>query len=369
MAEQGGEALERLRRQIDEVDAQLVTLLGERAQLSRAIGAAKSATRTAAVYAPEREAELLDRIARLGAGPLHGEQIRAIYREILSVSRELQRQPRIAFLGPKATFGHQAALERFGSAAEYLPAAGNPDVIGEVERGVADYGVIPIENSIEGPVGETQDRLVDTELKVCDEITIAVAHFLLGRSAIDEVRTVYSHPQAAAQCRRWIAQHLPGRDVVDVASTGLAAERVATESGTAAIATRLAADVFGLQVLAGNIQDYAHNYTRFWVIGPRMSERPTGRDKTAFVFSIRDRVGALRDVIEVFADAQISLSAIQSRPSKRKAWDYVFFVELRGHATDPAVEQALRAVEQHTVFLKVLGSWPLRSTEGDDIAR
>ena len=355
-----GRDLEALRRGIDDLDAQIVELLSRRSELSRRIGALKQGE-GAAVFAPAREAELLERVTRLGAGALPPEHLRAVYREILSASRALQRPPRIAFLGPRATFGHQAALQRFGSAAEYVPAATNPDVIGEVERGAADFGVVPIENSTEGPVGETQDRLVETELKVCDEVTIAVAHWLLARCAMADVRTVYSHPQAAAQCRRWIAQHLPGRDVVHVASTGLAAERAARESGAAAIATRLAGEHFGLDVLASNIQDVSNNYTRFWVVGPRMSERPTGRDKTAVVFSIRDRVGALLEVVQVFARAGISLSAIQSRPSKSKAWDYVFFFELRGHAAEPHVQAALGEVEQHTVFLKVLGAWPLQA--------
>jgi len=355
-----GRDLEALRRGIDDLDAEIVELLSRRAELSRWVGALKQG-QGEAVFAPAREAELLERVIRLGAGALRPERWRAIYREILSASRALQRPPRIAFLGPRATFGHQAALQRFGAAAEYVPAATNPDVIGEVERGAADFGVVPIENSTEGPVGETQDRLVETELKVCDEVTITVAHCLLARCAVEDVRTVYSHPQAAAQCRRWIAQHLPDRHVVHVASTGLAAERATQEPGAAAIATRLAGEHFELDVLASNIQDVSNNYTRFWVVGPRMSERPTGRDKTAIVFSIRDVIGTLHDLAGVFADARINLSAIQSRPSRRKAWDYVFFVELLGHAAEPHVQAALRAAEQHTVFLKVLGAWPLQA--------
>ena len=356
------EALEALRRAVDELDARIVELLAERSELSSQIGRAKLGNGDA-VYAPAREADVLERVTRLAGGRIRPQHLRAIYGEILSASRDLQRPPRIAFLGPKATFGHQAALQRFGTAAEYVPAATNPDVIAEVERGNADYGVIPIENSTEGPVGESQDRLVETELKVCDEVTIAVAHCLLARCPTEEVRTVYSHPQAAAQCRRWLAQHLPDRHVVHVASTGLAAERAAREAGAAAIANRLAGEVFGLDVLVSNIHDSSNNYTRFWVVGPRMSERPTGSDKTALVFSIRDRVGALRDVVQVFAEAGISLSAIQSRPSRRRAWDYIFFVELRGHAAEPHVQRALEAAEQHTVFLKVLGAWPLDSSE------
>jgi chorismate mutase/prephenate dehydratase len=314
------------------------------------------------VYTPEREAELLERLDGLRAEALRSEHLRAIYREILSASRDLQRPLRIAFLGPKATYGHQAALQRFGAAAHYVPAATNPLIVDEVERGAADFGVIPIENSTAGPVGESQDRLVETELQVCDEVTILVAHCLHARGPLAEITTVYAHPQAADQCSRWVAQNLPGRQVVHVASNGLAAERASQERGTAAIAPRVASQVFGLDILAADIQDVARNYTRFWVIGRRMSERPSGRDKTAVVFSIRDRVGALREVIDIFADARISLSAIQSRPSRRKAWDYVFFIELRGHAVEPHVQAALRAAEQHTVFLKVLGAWPVSPT-------
>jgi chorismate mutase/prephenate dehydratase len=360
----GSEALEPLRREIDALDTQIVELLGRRAGVSRRVGALKQGE-DRAVYTPAREAEILDRLTHLGAGVLRPEHLRAIYREILSASHDLQRRLRIAFLGPKATYGHQAALQRFGAAAHYVPAATNPAIVDEVERGAADFGVIPIENSTAGPVGESQDRLVETELKVCDEVTILVAHCLLARGPIEQVETVYAHPQAADQCRHWIAQNLPGRHVVHVASNGLAAERASQERGAAAIAPRVASEVFGLDILAADIQDVSRNYTRFWVIGRQMSERPSGSDKTAVVFSIRDRVGALREVIDIFADAQISLSAIQSRPSKRKAWDYVFFIELRGHALEPRVQAALRAAEQHTVFLKVLGAWPVGATSDE----
>ena len=352
MAEEGSEGLEALRREVDVLDTQIVELLSRRAELSRRVGELKHGDR-GALYAPAREAEILDRLTRLSAGALRPDHLRAIYREILSVSRDLQRPVRIAFLGPRATYGHQAALQRFGSAAEYVPAATNPGIVDEVERGAADFGVIPIENSTAGPVGESQDRLVETELRVCDEVTIRIAHCLLARCPIEQVQSVHAHPQAAAQSSRWLAQNLPGRPVVPVASNGLAAEHASQEQGVAAIAPRVASEVFGLDILAADIQDVAHNYTRFWVLGRRMSERPSGSDKTAVVFSIRDRVGALREVIQIFANAQISLSAIQSRPSRRKAWDYVFFIELRGHALEPRVRDALRAAEQHTVFLKV----------------
>jgi len=347
-----------IRAELDSLDSALIGLLARRMALSERVGEVKARS-GGSVFAPAREAEILDRLARDAEGSLRPDHLRAIYREILSASRALQVPPRIAFLGPRASYGNQAALQKFGASSTYVPAASNPEIVTEVERGNADFGVIPIENSTEGPVGETQDRLVDTQLQVCDEVTIPIAHALLARCPIERVRTVYSHPQAIGQCRRWIAQNLPGRDVVAVASTALAAERASDEDGAASISPKLAAQAFGLDVLAESIQDLAHNYTRFWVIGPRMSERPTGNDKTAVVFSIRDRVGTLHQVTQVFAEAGLSLSAIQSRPSKRAAWDYLFFFELRGHAAEERVQAALKAIEKHTVFLKVLGAWPV----------
>ncbi|MGE3911991.1 MAG: prephenate dehydratase [Chloroflexota bacterium] len=355
-----------LRTRLDSLDEQIVELLARRTEVSREVGRRKS-SQGGAVFAPAREAEILTRLTGLVDGRMRPDHLRAIYREILSASRDMQRPPRIAFLGPRATFGHQAALQRFGTSSVYVPTATNADIVTEVERGNADFGVIPIENSTGGPVEESQDRLVETRLQVCDEVTIHIAQNLLSRFPLEQVKTVYSHPQSLAQTRRWVSEHLPGRTIQPLPSNGLAAERASQEEGSAAIAPRLAAEEYGLNILAENIQDNPHNYTRFWVIGPNMSERPTGNDKTAIVFSIHDRVGTLRNVASVFADRSISLSSIQSRPAKHTAWgstwDYVFFFELRGHASEPALQDALKALEEYTVFVKVLGSWPLGPAE------
>lgn len=363
---EGNADLSDLRLRLDEIDEQLVELLAQRAEVSREVGRRKS-SQGGSVYAPAREAEIFERLHKLTEGRLRFDHLRAIYREILSASRDLQRPPRIAFLGPAATFGHQAALQRFGRSSVYVPAANHHDVVTEVERGNADYGVIAIENSTNGPVGESQDRLVETRLQVCDEITIPVAHFLMSRFPLEQVKTVYSHAQTLGQCRSWIARNLPGREIVPVASNGLAAQRASQEEASAAISPRVASEEYGLTILEENVQDNPNNYTRFWVVGPRMSERPTGNDKTAIVFSIHDRVGTLRGVANVFADRDISLSSIQSRPARhtawRDTWDYVFFFELRGHASEPKLQDALKALEEYTVFVKVLGSWPLGPTE------
>jgi len=259
-------------------------------------------------------------------------------------------------------------LQCFGSSAVYVPAPSHTDVVTEVERGNADFGVIAIENSTGGPVEESQDRLVETRLQVCDEVTIPISQNLLSRGPIGQVKTVYAHQQSLQQTRNWVAQNLPGRTLTPVASNGLAAQRAGEEgAGTGAIGPRLAADEYGLNVLAENIQDNPNNYTRFWIVGPRMSERPTGNDKTAIVLSIQDRVGTLRDVANVFAERGISLSSIQSRPARHTGWgatwDYVFFFELRGHASEPKVRDAFTALEPFIVFVKVLGSWPVGATE------
>lgn len=348
--------LSALRAQIDELDDRIVALLNERARVSLAVGKVKPPE--APIFVPAREAELLERVAQINPGPLSGADLGAIYREILSSSRRLQRPIRIAYFGPAATFTHQAALQRFGQGNEFLPMATIADVFGEVERRGADYGVVPIENTTEGSVYETLDLLAAKDLKVCAEITLHIAQNLLARCSIEEITTVYSHRQAIAQTRQWLANNLPGRAIRESASTATAAEMAAREPGTAAVAPRLAAEVYGLNVLAESIQDLSSNFTRFFVIGPNGSDRATGRDKTLLLLSVRDRVGALRDIISELADAGINLSAIQSRPSRRRAWDYLFFVELQGHIAEERVSQAVKRIEPHCVSLSILGAWP-----------
>jgi chorismate mutase/prephenate dehydratase len=357
-----------LRRRLDELDNQIVDLLAQRADVSRNVARVKQRD-GGAVYAPAREAEIFDRLTRLAEGRLAPANLKAIYREIIAGSRDLQQPLRVAYLGPRATFGHQASMLRFGSTATYVPAPSHAEVVTEVERGNADYGVIAIENSTTGPVLESQDRMFETPLQVCDEITIPVSLYLLSRVPLDEIKTVYSHIQAIGQSQRWVAQHLPGRSVVPVASNGLAAERASQEDGTASISPKVAAAEYGLNILAEGIQDSSNNFTRFWVVGQTMSERPTGHDKTALALSIHDRIGTLRDVAAVFAERDLSLSAIHSRPARgfrpggrSTTWDYVFFFELRGHAADPLVQDAIQALSPYTVFVKVLGSWPVTAS-------
>jgi chorismate mutase / prephenate dehydratase len=357
------DALEQLRAQMDALDLQIARLLQERAEVSRQVGQVKAGGESAPIFVPHREAEVLEHV-RSVAGPLDGAALASIYREILSTSRALQRRTRVAHLGPAATFGHQAALERFGSAVDLEPCQTHAEVFSTVEKGAAEYGLVAFENSTEGPVNEVLDRLVDTSLQICAEVSLPVAHTLLARAtSLKSIKRVLSHPQAAAQARLWLAEHVPGAAVLPATSNGKAAELAAQDSaGTvAAIAPRLAAEVYGLNILAENIQDLPGNVTRFLVLARAPSEGATGHDKTAVVFSIRDRIGALRDLADAFATNEVNLSSIQSRPSRRRAWDYVFFVELDGHLSEVRVRRALRKAEEHTVLLKVLGSWPAPS--------
>jgi chorismate mutase / prephenate dehydratase len=354
--------LENLRTRIDALDKQIAHLLQERAEISKQVGQTKSAGETAPIFVPNREAEVLANVQSV-SGPLDGNSLASIYREILSTSRALQRPTRVAHLGPRATFGHQAALDRFGSAAEFEPCQTHAEVFSVVEKGGADYGLVAYENSTEGPVNEVLDRLVDTPLQICAEVSLPIAHTLLSRAtSMSTIKRVLCHPQTAGQTRLWLAEHLPGVAVLPSTSNGKAAELAAQDTtGTvAAVGPRIAGEVYRLNVLADNIQDIAGNVTRFLVVAHSTAPGATGHDKTAVVFSIRDRVGALRDLAGAFASHAVNLSSIQSRPSKRRAWDYLFFVELDGHLADGPVRAALAQAEEHTVFLKVLGSWPVQ---------
>jgi chorismate mutase/prephenate dehydratase len=349
--------LDEWRARIDEIDRQLLRLLSQRAELSLEIGRAKRESGEP-VLVPEREQEILDELARLNPGPLPAGAIRAIWSEVLSASRCLQRPFRVAYLGPQGTNTHLAALRHFGSSAEFLPARGIPEVFEEVERGRADVGVVPIENSSEGVVNHTLDGLIDSELLICGEVSLEIHHNLLSRAAdLGDVKRVFSHPQALAQCRGWLNRHLPDAEVGD-GVTSMAAEQAALDASTAAVASELAGQLYRIPALRERIEDYANNVTRFLVIGRRAAGR-TGRDKTSILFSIRDEVGTLHRILEPFASARLSLTKIESRPTRRRPWEYVFFVDFEGHRDDPVTQGVLAAVRERCLFLKVLGSYPV----------
>lgn len=345
------------RSRINDLDNQILKLLTQRAEAALQIGALKRRQETPS-YAPEREAEILRRLTAENAGPLPPEAIEAIWREILSSCRALERPLTVAYLGPPATFTHQAALERFGSSTAFHPARSIGDVFDAVERADVAYGVVPVENSTEGAVNVTLDRLIESETLICGEIFLEIGQCLLSRASdLSEVKRVVSHPQALAQCRGWLARRLPDVALDEAVSTAAAAELAAAEPTVAAVASSLAAQLYGVPILETHIEDFSDNSTRFLVIG-RHPSRSTARDKTSIVFAMRDEPGILYRILEPCARLGINLSKIESRPAKRKPWRHVSFVDLEGHRESPAVADALSEMEKQTLFLKVLGSYP-----------
>ncbi|HLI25776.1 MAG TPA: prephenate dehydratase [Chloroflexota bacterium] len=351
------EGLSEARQAIDAIDRQLVQLLNERMRHVQRIGAVKAYS-AQGVYAPAREEQVIANLLAANAGPLTERHLRAIWREIFAAARNLEEPQRVGYLGPAATFTHQAALERFGAATEYVPLPTIPDVFREAAQGHVHYGVVPVENSTEGSVHETLDAFAEFDLRVIAEIALGIHHQLVARVPRERIRRVFTNPVALGQCRRWLAANLPGVELVTVVSTARAAAQAAETPDSAAIAPRLAAEVYGLDIVAADIEDLAANYTRFYVLAPTNNNPPTGRDKTAILFSVRHEVGALSAVVQQFAAAGINLTSIQSRPLRGRPWEYIFFVEFEGHAAEPNWQRALTAVTPRCLFLKVLGSWP-----------
>ncbi|PIQ84883.1 MAG: prephenate dehydratase [Candidatus Omnitrophica bacterium CG11_big_fil_rev_8_21_14_0_20_43_6] len=349
-------SLNKLRKKIDLLDKKLINLLNLRAAATKDIGKIKINT-SKKVYVPEREMQVLNRISSLNKGPLKKSALEAIYREVMSASLALEKPLKIAYLGPQASFTNLAAIKKFGSQVSYVACNSIADVFLEVEKDSADYGVVPIENSIEGAVSHTLDVFVDSDLKICSQVILEVTHNLLANCAKNKIRYVYSNPQVFGQCRIWLQKNLPNAQLIDVSSTTRAAEMAKKEKNSAAIASLLASEVYGLKVLASGIQDSAHNITRFLVVGKNVASR-TGQDKTSLFFSIKDRVGALYEMLLPFRKYGVNLTKIESRPSKKKAWEYYFFVDILGHQDDVLIKKALNELERKCSYLKILGSYP-----------
>lgn len=350
-------SLEEVRKQIDEIDQQLLELLNKRAECSVQVGQLKRGER-AQVYVPEREKRVYQSLFERNPGPLPNEAIRAIYREVMSASVRLQNPIKVGFLGPEDTFSHMAALRIFGSMPAYSPLPSIADVFTEVERGRLDYGVVPVETALGGGVSDTLDRFTSSELNIVNEMMLRIRQNLLSNcESLGEITKVYSKAQPFVQCRQWLRANLPHALLIECSSTAKAAETAATDPGSAAIASILAAERNNLKVMVEGIEDAAHNYTRFFTVA-RHKAQPTGTDKTSVMCSIRDRAGALFDMLMPFSTHSINMTRIESRPSQRKAWDYVFFIDFEGHADDPVVAKAIEEISQHCKELKILGSYP-----------
>ena len=344
------------RKAIDQLDEQIVRLLNERTQHVLAIGELK-VKQGEEIYAPHRELAVHQRVAKLNQGPITEEALRAIYREIMSSALSLEKSMTIAFFGPEATFTHQAAIRRFGASLNYAAQKTIADVFAEVSRNRADYGVVPVENSTEGVVTHTLDMLVDSELKIVAQIVMAIQQCLMSKGSRKSIKKLYSHPQPVAQCRAWIQNNLPHTEIIETSSTTRAAELAAKDPDSAAIASALAAERYGLRIIEADIQDSSANMTRFFVLG-RQCSPPTGRDRTSVMFSIADKVGALHSALAPFRRYKLNMTKIESRPSKRKAWEYFFFVDCDGHFQERKVATALEELSQSCNFVKVLGSYP-----------
>jgi chorismate mutase/prephenate dehydratase len=346
-----------LRSSIDSIDDRIMGLLNDRARLVMEVGRLKQ-SQSRDFHVPNREREIYERLTSENTGPFSNEALRSVFREIISASLALEAPMRVAFLGPKATFSHLATMEQFGLSAELIPQKSIPAVFEEVEKDRALYGVVPVENSTEGVISHTLDMFMESELKIQSEILLEVSHYLLSKTGrMEDIKKVYSHPQPLAQCRNWLEENLPHIPLVDVASTTMAAQIVSEDYSAAAIASEYAASVYDLKVVRERIEDQVNNFTRFLVIGKKQTDA-SGDDKTSLMFAVKDEPGILYRMLEPFASRGVNLCKIESRPMKKKAWEYVFFLDLLGHISDPIVETAVQELKGYCQFVKLLGSYP-----------
>lgn len=346
-----------LRQKIDAIDDQILSLLNQRACLAQEIGHAK-AGQGLDYYNPGRELAVFERLIAQNSGPFPSEAIRRVFREIISASLSLEQPIKVAFLGPAATFTHQASQRQFGFSAQLTAQKSIPAVFEEVRRGRADYGVVPVENTTEGIVSHTLDMFIESDLMINAEILLEISHDLLSLTGnMEDIRKIMSHPQALAQCRHWLEENLPDVPLIDAPSTAMAARQAADDPSAAAIASEIAASLYGLRTVKPKIQDNTNNVTRFLVVGRNLTGR-TGHDKTSVMFIVADEPGILSKMLEPFSSRGINLAKIESRPIKSKAWEYVFFLDLEGHVEDVAISEALTELKACCRSFKVLGSYP-----------
>jgi chorismate mutase/prephenate dehydratase len=347
-----------LREKIDQLDEQIQELITERAKAAEEVAIAKQESGNTVFYRAEREAQVLRNVMKRNKGPLSNEEMARLFREIMSACLALERVMKIAFLGPEGTFTQAAALKHFGHSVQTLPMTTIGDVFREVESGTASYGVVPVENSTEGVISHTLDEFMRSSLHICGEVELRIHHNLLGQvDDIKQIKKVYSHRQSLAQCRKWLDANLSNIEQVDVSSNAEAARLASEESGSAAIAGEAAAEIYGLKTIVGNIEDEPDNTTRFLVIGKR-NVPASGTDKTSMLVSASNKSGSLHAMLEPFAKNKISMTRIESRPSRQGMWNYVFFIDIEGHAEDVNVTHALKELKEAASVVKVLGSYP-----------
>ncbi len=355
--------LARIRREIDALDVQLQELISRRATLAKEVGQAKSRNNgdgPVNYYRPEREAQVLRAVKERNAGPLKDEEIVSLFREIMSACLAQEEPVKVGYLGPEGTFTQSAVMKHFGHAVHGLPLATIEDVFREVESGIADYGIVPVENSTEGTINHTLDMFLTSPLHICGEVELPIRHHLLGAmNEVNQVERVVAHPQALAQCRAWLREYLPDVELVPATSNAEGARRATIEPGTAAIAGDAAADVYGLHKLVQGIEDRPDNTTRFFVIGQEQFP-PSGDDRTTLLLSAPDTedAGALYKLLAPLAADNVNMTRIESRPSRQRKWHYVFFIDIDGHTDDATIARALGHLEQNAQLFRVLGSYP-----------
>lgn len=352
-----------LRKEIDRLDSKIVELINERAKIVLKIGEIKKQNR-AQVYAPNREQEVYSRITSQNKGPLTNDCLMAIYRELMAGSLALEKAIKVSYLGPEGTFSYFAAKQKFGASVEYLPVRGIDDVFRDVASGRSDYGIVPVENSTEGGIRETLNMFVEFDVKVCAEIILPIHHNLMANCTVEEIKKVYSKPQVLSQCKNWLARNLPHAELIEVSSSAEAARIVAeaVKSGKegrycAVIANAEIAQQYGLNILFRNIEDNPNNITRFFVLSKEYSE-PSEKDRTAVMCYIKNRPGALLEILEPFKTYKINLTNIESLPTRKKAWDYCFYLDFEGHVANETVQKALHEVSKKCSDVKLLGSFP-----------
>jgi chorismate mutase/prephenate dehydratase len=353
-------ALEQVRQQIDDIDQQIQQLLNQRTAIAQEVARIKIENgEKADFYRPDREAMVLRKVMDRNQGPLSAKEVARLFREIMSACLAAEKPLQVAYLGPEGSFTQAAAQKHFGGSVELQPVSTIANVFRAVETEHACYGVVPVENSTEGVVSHTLDRFISSPLKINGEVTLPIHHYLLGKAeSLEQVTHVYAHPQALAQCRQWLGDQLPNAELIPLNSNSEAARRVAEMgANTAAIAASTAAEIYGLTVLAHNIEDESDNTTRFLVIG-RQDVGPSGVDKTALLVATKNKPGALQSLLTPLAQSGISMTRIESRPSRKGIWEYVFFIDIEGHIGDASVAEALNRLEQESSMFRILGSYP-----------
>ena len=349
-------SLEDSRKRIDELDAKLVELLNERARVVVEIGKLKSKADTP-IYAPDREKAVFERIIKANNGPLPDSTLKAIWRELMSGSFFLERPLRIAYLGPQGSFSPSAAMLKFGQSVEYEAVTDIRSIFDEVSKSHSDLGVVPIENSAGGGVIESLDAFIESDVMICAEVHMAIHHNLLANCELEKIENIYSKPEIFAQCRNWLTSTFEETKTIPAPSSARAAQMAAKEPTAAAIGSKVAAELYGLKIICENIEDIANNVTRFLIIS-KNDAKPTGDDKTALFFSTAHKTGALVDVLETFKKYGVNMTFIESRPSKKREWEYYFFVDVLAHKTDENMQKAVEESRQHCLQLSILGSFP-----------